>query len=153
MKEQRGYSEGQVGLLLALNPAVIMLCEMVLVHHLRRRPPLPMVALGSLLLALGIGLLPLSPHVLWIVATMLVWTLGEMLQAPMLAAYVGRRAPPGSRGRYLGLYGTTFSVAWVLSPIIGTKLYKHWHPDSVWCCSCLFALVAAFGFWSLARAE
>jgi predicted MFS family arabinose efflux permease len=151
LKEQRGYSEGEVGLVLALNPAVIMLCEMVLVHHLRRRPPLRVVALGSLLLACGIGLFPLSPHASWIVGTMLVWTLGEMLQAPMMAAYVGRRAPPGTRGRYLGLYGTTFSVAWVLSPILGTQLYKRLHPDSVWYCSCLFALAASLGFWTLAR--
>ncbi len=153
LHEVRGLDKPTIGLLLVLNPAVITVTEMVLVHRLRAQPPLRLVALGSLLLGVGLGLTPLSPHPAWLCATILLWTVGEMLQAPALAAFIGSRAPEHARGRYLGAYGTTFSVAWMVAPVLGTQCYQRLGPDTVWWLALACGLAAAAGFTVLARNE
>jgi MFS family permease len=55
-------------------------------------------------------------------ATVLVWTLGEILFAAVSSAIMADLAPPHLRGRYSGLYGTAFSVAALLGPLGGSWL-------------------------------
>lgn len=153
LHEAVGLDKAVIGVLLALNPAVITATEMVLVHRLSHRPPLQLVIAGSFLLGLGMALMPLWSAVGWLAVTILVWTVGEMLQAPTLAAYVGTRAPAGARGRYLGAYGTTFSIAWLLAPLAGTQVYQRLGADAVWYGAGVCGLLGALGFWALARAE
>jgi MFS family permease len=73
-----------------------------------------------------------------------------MLQAPTMGAYMSRLAPPAARGRYLGIYGSTFSAAWVLAPILGARI-RACHADALWYCSAAFALLAALGLRAMAR--
>src|SRR3954451_23923569 len=57
-----------------------------------------------------------------IAATVLVWTLGEILTASVSGAIIADLAPPHLRGRYSGFYGTAFSIAALLGPLVGSRL-------------------------------
>ena len=59
---------------LATNTVLIVLFEMVLIRKLQDRNLLSVIALGSLLLGVGFGLLPLGTSAAWIVFTIAVWT-------------------------------------------------------------------------------
>jgi len=41
---------------------------------------------------------------------------------PMASAYVADLAPPSMRGRYMGVYGLTWTVALVVGPALGMSL-------------------------------
>jgi MFS family permease len=57
--------------------------------------------------------------------TVAIWTLGEMVAAPVSYAYVAEIAPEHMRGRYQGLYGVTFGSGAIFGPALGTLLYAH----------------------------
>ena len=77
-----------------------------------------MAAVGTALAGLGFGLSGLFVHWTWYLVTVVIWTAGEILSTPFKMAFVTDWAPPALRGRYLGLYQATWSVAIALNPIL-----------------------------------
>ncbi|MBM4060417.1 MAG: MFS transporter [Planctomycetes bacterium] len=140
--EDQGFTRAQIGWYLAINPIMITLFEMPVVHALRRRPALPLVAAGALLI--GLGYLALLLPWGWAAAllAMVVVAGGELLQMPQLGAHVNDHAPDHARGTYNGVYGMTFTLALVLAPIPGGALYDAAGAPALWC-AC--ALAGAFG--------
>jgi MFS family permease len=59
----------------------------------------------------------------WLSATVLVWTLGEMMYSSVANAYLGGLAPSTMVGRYQGLYGAAIMLGTGLGPIIGGAVY------------------------------
>ncbi len=56
-------------------------------------------------------------------ACILLFTLGEMVTMPMASAYIANLAPAHMRGRYLGVSALTWSVALIIGPGLGMKLF------------------------------
>jgi predicted MFS family arabinose efflux permease len=147
-----GFPEEMIGMLLALNPILIFLFEMVLVHRLSRPNPLRIIALGTLLCGLGLGMMPLGSGVAFALLTIVVWTVGEMFDQPFMGGFVAGRGGPASRGRYLGVYQLSFSVALVVSPVAGTAVYDGFGPRALWYgCGVAGALIA-LGYVAVSRA-
>ncbi len=147
----QGYSEREVGWLLAINPILIVLFEMPIVHGLRSRKALPVIALGSLIVGAGYLCMLLPIGLTAIVLAMVVVAGGELLQMPMLGSHVNDHAPDHARGAYNGAYGMTFTLALVIAPVLGGTVYENFGAAMLWwLCGGLGAL-AAFGFWLLGR--
>jgi MFS family permease len=151
MKEQWGLDESVIGLLYAVNTVTIVLVELPLTKRLQGRPPLTMVALGTGFIGVGYGLMPFGTGVPWAVATILVWTVGEILMAPFLVSFIASRAHPSQRGRAMGLLGMSFGGAHALGPALGTWAYGSLGPDAPWAGAWLLGAVACGGFWWLER--
>jgi predicted MFS family arabinose efflux permease len=84
--DQYRFSKQQVGIMLSISTLGIVLFEMVLVRALAGHEPLRVIGLGCFLFAAGLALLPLGASFAFVVATTLLWTLGEMLCLPFLGA-------------------------------------------------------------------
>ena len=69
--------------------------------------------MGFVVVGLGFGLTALAGSVLAYAATVVVWTLGEIVTAGLGAAIVADLAPPSMRGRYSGAYGAVRSAAYL----------------------------------------
>ena len=150
-REHYGFREDTIGLLLALNPLLIVLFEMVLVRQLERRPRMPLIGLGAFLVGAGMGLMPLGGTLGFVALTIVVWTLGEMLALPLVNSVVADRAAPGTRGRYMGLYTMAFSLAFVLAPACGMLAYERLGPSGLWYGTAAFG--AVLGLWALMLAR
>jgi predicted MFS family arabinose efflux permease len=131
-REIYGFHEGTIGLLLALNPLIIVLFEMILIRWAESRGRLALIGLGSFLTCGGLALMPLGSSVAFVALTICVWTMGEMLALPLLNAAVADRASPGKRGQYMGIYTMAFSLAFVFAPACGTQVYDTLGPDWLW---------------------
>lgn len=131
-RQELGLRENAIGLLLALNALVIVLFEMVLSYWAERRERMLLTGVGCFLVCAGFGLIPLSPALPFVVFTVLVWTLGEMLALPLMNAIVAGRAGPANRGRYMGMMTMAFSVAFMLSPATGMWIYERFGSDLLW---------------------
>jgi MFS family permease len=116
-----GLSETTYGLLFTINTVLIVLLEIPLTAAIAHWDTRRTLALGALLVAAGFGLLGLAHDVWGVAATVLVWTLGEMLYSPSSSAYAAELAPPNQRGAYLGLYTAAWSIAFTLAPALGTR--------------------------------
>ena len=150
---QNGYTEGEFGLLLTISGVTIVLIEMPLVYLADRRlRPLHVMLAGTALILAGYLMLPVA--VVTGYALLVVWilliTLGEILFMPFTSTYVAKHAPPARRGEYLGLLSASFSLAFVLTPILGFQLADYvGYAASIYTVSAIGIL----GFWLLVTCE
>ncbi len=101
-------------------------------------------------LGVGFGLTAFADSLAGFMATVVVWTLGEVLLAGIPPALVADLAPSDARGRYQGVFGLSFSLAFVVAPLLGTSVYER-YGDLLWAGCLLLALLAGAGFLSLRR--
>lgn len=137
-----GLSEADYGLLISLNGLAIVLLELPLVSITQRFPYRPVLALGSVLVGLGFALNAVANDLPELAFTVLVWTLGEIVYAPVASAYVADIAPEHLRGRYQGAWGLTWGLAFVFAPALGAAIFA-WSPDGLWLTCGLLGLLAA----------
>ncbi|HEV3485937.1 MAG TPA: MFS transporter [Vicinamibacterales bacterium] len=120
-----GYSTTTYGTLISLNGVMIVLFELLIISWTQRYPAQPLIALGYLLTGIGFALTGLATGLPALVATVVIWTIGEMIYAPVTGAYVTALAPERYRGRYMGLWVMMWSVGMLLGPYFGTLLYEY----------------------------
>jgi len=120
--------EDKIGLLLALNALMVALIEMPLIHNLEKFNTIKVMGLGGFLLLFGFGLLPLGNTFLFAAATVVIWSMGEMLVFPFITGFIASRANASNRGKYMGLYTFTFALALVIGPALGTWIYDMHSP-------------------------
>ena len=137
-----GLSDADYGLLISLNGLAIVLLELPLVAITQRFPYRPVLALGSVLVGLGFALNAVANDMPELAFAVLVWTLGEIIYAPVASAYVADIAPEHLRGRYQGAWGLTWGLAFVLAPALGAAIFA-WSPDGLWLTCGLLGLLAA----------
>lgn len=148
-----GYSPAEIGWLLAINPLLITLFEMPVVHALQRRRALPVIALGSLVVGAGYLCMLLPLGVAAIVLAMVVVAAGELLQMPMLGSYVNDHAPDHARGVYNGALGMNFTLALVAAPALGGVLYENAGAPALWWTCAAGGALGCACFALLARRE
>lgn len=126
-----GYSPKTYGLLLSINGVMIVLLELAITSWTQRFPPQPLIALGYGLTGIGFALTGIADNLPFLAFTVVIWTIGEMIYAPVTGAYVTGLAPERFRGRYMGLWHSTWSAGMILGPFFGMILYEH-NPTVLW---------------------
>jgi MFS family permease len=137
-----GFSPSTYGALISLNGALVVLVELPLTTVTRRLSPLLVMAAGYLLIGAGFALNALAVTVPALAACVVVFTLGEMCAMPVAAAYVAELSPESMRGRYMGAYGLTWTVAQVVGPALGMRLFAS-GPAAFWLAGGLVGVLAA----------
>jgi MFS family permease len=82
---------------------------------------------------------------------MVILTIGEMIMIPTSTALTANLAPPQMRGRYMGIYGLTWSIGFGIGPVLGGYLNDNLAPVAIWYGGFLIGLAATAGFALLAR--
>jgi MFS family permease len=117
-----GLAASSYGVAIALNGLVIVAVQPFVSSRLGRLDRSRVLAAGIAWVGAGFGLTALASSTAAYAATVVVWTLGEIVVASVALAIVADLAPPHLRGRYNGVYGLAWSVAGLLAPLIGTGL-------------------------------
>ena len=118
-----GLSARDFGLLIGLNGLVVLVLELPTTGVVSRYRPEYVLAIGNLLIGAGLALTGFMNGMVLLSATVLVWTLGEMMSSSVAAAYLGGLAPPRMAGRYQGLYGVAYTIGTGAGPLIGGAVY------------------------------
>ena len=126
-----GFSPATYGLLLSINGVLIVLFEFLIIAWTQKLRPQPLIAVGYGLTGIGFALTGVADNLPFLAFTVVVWTLGEMTYAPVTGAFVTGLAPERYRGRYMGLWGATWSMGMLLGPFLGTLLYAK-NPTALW---------------------
>jgi MFS family permease len=149
LREIHQIPEHLIGLLLTINCLLLLVFEMPLIHRLEKRNPLPVIMTGTLFLFSGFILLPFGQGYAYMALTVILWTLGEMLVLPLSATFIVNRAGEGSRGRYMGAFTLTFSMAFVLAPVAGSYFYTAMGPRLMWMNTGWIGLMVFLGFFGI----
>ena len=151
LKDHLGYTEGQIGALIALNGIMIVIMEMPLVHKAGERfRPLPIIMTGFFLLAMGYGALQgASMSVFFAILFIVLITFGEMLSMPFASTYTANQAPVSRRGEYMGMLSIGWAGAFIMAPSLGLRWAEHFGFTSLWLLAMGLATFSAIGMWSL----
>ena len=150
-KENFGVPESQYGFIMATNAAMVVLLQYAVTRRSQAYPPLQVLALGAFFYAIGAGSVALGGGFWGFWLSMVILTIGELLIAPTGTAVAANLAPPDMRGRYMGLYGITWGVAFGIGPVIAGYLNDNVAPRAIWIFALAAGLMAAAGFLLLRR--
>lgn len=124
-----GFDERALGWLFTLSGALIVAAEMPVLYLVERRyRPIPTMLVGAALIIAAYLTLPLMVTMGFaaVLTMVLILTMGEILYMPFTNTYVAKHAPSARRGEYLGLLSASYSLAFVLSPLIGFGVAEHY---------------------------
>ena len=132
MVEDLGMPTQNFGLLFTINTILIVFLEVRLNGLTAHWSPARALSIGSALCTLGFGALAFVTSYWGVVATVVIWTFGEMILFPSTAAYVSDLAPPGRRGEYMGFYSMTFGIGFTLGPWAGLNILEAAGARTLW---------------------
>ncbi|MCC6146322.1 MAG: MFS transporter [Anaerolineaceae bacterium] len=150
-KEQFAMPESQYSYIVSINAMMVLFVQYFVTRLIRDHPAMPVLAVGALFYALGVGGIALGTGFWGFALAMIIMTIGELVMTPTAVSLVASVAPTDMRGRYMSVYGLTWPVAAGIGPILGGLLYDHISPVSMWYGGFLFGLASAAGFLILWR--
>ena len=118
----KSLSTEEFGLSIATNGILIVLFQPLATRLASGISKSRVLALAALLTGLGFGLTTFATSLPGYALTVAIWTWGEILFAPVNASIVATLSPTHLRGRYQGAFTITWSMAAMLSPLIGSSL-------------------------------
>ncbi|MFF5787260.1 MDR family MFS transporter [Streptomyces sp. NPDC012693] len=142
----QGLSPSSYGIVIAVNGVVIVGFQLLVNRLTDKRSPVLLLSLSSLLFAFGTGATALAGSSVAFAATVVVWTVGEMIHVPTNAAATARLAPEHARGRYQGVMGMSWAVAGFVAPIGAGALVGGPGPNVLWAVTFAIGVLAAVGY-------
>lgn len=141
----KGLGSEQFGVAVATNGVLIVLLQPFVTRWVARVRRSTLLASGAALTGLGFGLTGLAGSLGAYMTTVAVWTLGEIVLAPVNASIVADMAPAHLRGRYQGAFAITWSLAFMVAPLAGPPLIASVGLDAFWlvCLATGLAVAAA----------
>jgi len=136
------------GLLLALDPLVVVAVQLTAQRQIVRAPALPACAVGVVLVGGGLAATGLSPTLGWAAATIPLWVTGEVVFLIAAPTFIARLAPDHQRGRYFGAWGATQGAAAITAPLLAAITSGS---PVIWIGGALASLVAAAACVALHR--
>jgi MFS family permease len=153
LRDAHGIPEAGYGWILSLNAAMVVLFQFPITRRIENLPPLLMMALGTLLYAIGFAMYGfVSIYVLFLLA-MVIITIGEMIVAPVGQALVAKFSPEDMRGRYMAVFGFSWAIPFAIGPYLAGLILDNYDPRWLWYAAGMVGMLAVAGFYSLHRSS
>ncbi|GAA3372792.1 MFS transporter [Streptomyces sannanensis] len=143
---EEGLPPSSYGMVIAVNGVVIVAFQLLVNKITDKRSPVMLLTVSSLLFAAGTGATALAGTPVAFAATVVVWTIGEMVHVPTNAAATARLAPEHARGRYQGVMGMSWAVAGFVAPILAGWVVDGPGSDVLWLACAVIGGAAAVGY-------
>ncbi len=151
LRDVHSVSEHGFGYILSLNAAMVVLFQFAITRRIARYRPLIVMAVGTLLYAIGFGMYGFVSAYTLFLAAMVIITIGEMLTAPTSQALVAELAPEDMRGRYMAVFGFSWVIPTAVGPLLAGLIMDNADPHWVWYAAGIVGLMAAVAFALLQR--
>ncbi|MCC6332942.1 MAG: MFS transporter [Myxococcales bacterium] len=140
----KGLSTQEFGMAVATNGVLIVLLQPFLTRWAAQVRRSTLLAIAAALTGLGFGLTHLASTLPLFMISVAVWTLGEIIFAPVNASLVADLSPAHLRGRYQGAFGVTWSLGAMLGPVAGPALIEATSLKTLWVTCLAAGLAIAF---------
>ncbi|HJY86194.1 MAG TPA: MFS transporter [Candidatus Acidoferrales bacterium] len=134
-----------VDLILSVDALTIIFFQVTVSYLTRKIRAFPAMILGTLIATLSMPIVSAYPSTWLVVIALVVFSLGEMTQAPRYYEYVSRLAPPGQQGVFMGFAFLPIAVGYKIAGWLGGYLVHRYgeelhRPRQMWW------VLAAIGF-------
>jgi MFS family permease len=148
----KGLDTLAYGVAISTNGVLIVLLQPAVTQRVQTIPREVLLAVACALTGLGFAFTGLATSLPWYMATVALWTLGEIIFAPVNASIVAELSPVALRGRYQGAFTITWSLAAMVSPLVGPWLITRAGLSALWlACGVVGLLAAACQLWITPR--
>lgn len=148
---QQGFDSSDFGFVIALNGVLIVALQIPVTRLVEHRDPARLLVVSALLLGYGFGLGAFAGSVAFYALTVVVWTLGEIINSPTQMGLVVALSPTHGRGRYQGMFSLSWSVAALGTPLLSGLVIDTAGARTLWSISALIGTLAAVGYTLLLR--
>jgi predicted MFS family arabinose efflux permease len=131
--QSHGVEPAAWGILLALNPVVVVLCQIRLTARVSKVSEFTRLTVGIAAMGLPFLLVSVSTALPLLVLMLLLFVLGEMLWGPPSQGLIARLAPDDMRGAYFGASSAMWPAAFALGPLIGLQVRGAFGDTAMWC--------------------
>jgi MFS family permease len=146
LRDQHGLPEVNYGLLLSINAIMVVILQFWVTRRLEKFKPMLMMAIGSLLYAIGFAMYGFVSTFAFFVIAMVIITIGEMVVSPFQQSVVAGFAPEHMRGRYMAVSGLSWSISFTVGPYFAGLILESANPNLLWLTCGFIGLLATLGF-------
>ncbi|MFF5072363.1 MDR family MFS transporter [Micromonospora olivasterospora] len=138
-----GLAPTTYGTVIALNGVLIVAGQLFVPRLIRGRSRSHVLALAALVMGVGFGLTAFADAAWLYAMTVLIWTVGEMLNSPSNSTLIAELSPAALRGRYQGVFSLSWQIAGASAPILGGLVRQQAGNATLWLgCAAIGALIA-----------
>jgi MFS family permease len=152
LRDQHGLPESGYGWLISINAAMVVLLQFPITRRIEKNPPMLMMALGTLCIAVGLFLYGFVGTFLLFAVAIAILTVGEMVTVPIANAVVAKFSPEDMRGRYNFIYGNSWGISFAVGPYLAGLLMDNYNPNLLWYACGIIGMFAVLGFLALHHA-
>ncbi|MEU9419424.1 MFS transporter [Streptomyces sp. NPDC051000] len=127
-----GLSPTVLGMMFALNAALVVILQPIATSVLADLKPLPVYVSASVLVALGVALTGVADSPWAYAGTVALWSLGEASLGGLHSSIIQSIAPEDARARYQGAFQWACGIARFTALTAGTAVYAHAGPAVLW---------------------
>mgnify|MGYP006416296933 FL=1 len=149
LRDSHGLTPQSYGMLMSINASTVVLMQIWISSKTSKRTPFLMMALGSLVYAIGFPIFGIASTMAWFLVATLIIALGEMIIMPVSGAIAAKFAPEDMRGRYMAMFGWGWQFPSIVAPIIAGLIMDNLDPTILWTMSGGLAAFATLGFYLL----
>lgn len=143
-KEIFFLNEFEIGLIMFINVAMIVVIEMPLINFLEKKniKNTKFILVASLLFTLSFFVLYQNFWIGILIINIVIITIGEMIGFPYTNSFAVKRAKDGYEGSYMALYAMAFSIAHIFSPKIGLGIVDAFGYQINWLVTGMYGVIA-----------
>ena len=141
------------GKLSALNGLVVMIFTPILTRTFIKSSHIRKMIYGGLLYLVGFGVLGFVDHISAFIASVMVFTLGEIACAISSMPYINNNTPASHRGRMNSLLPVLFGAGYSLGPMVMGRILEKTSIAHTWNVISLILMVSTIGMLLLDRVQ
>lgn len=149
LRDIHGIQPQGYGFLLTASAIVVILFQFSITRRIRNHPPFLIMGLGALFYMVGFGMFGLVSAYWLFIAAIVIITIGEMVIMPTSQALAANFSPEAMRGRYMAIYGLTYSAPAIIAPGAAGLIMDNLNPNLVWYIGAGLCALAAISFYLL----
>lgn len=147
-KDTAHLSQQSIGYILGYSGFLVVLLEMGLVQIAEKYFTLARTMfLGTFVCGLSYAMLGFDYSIMTLVISMSLLSAGEIWALPFMSTITALRSGKNNKGAYMGLNGISFSIAFIITPYLGTLIAEKFGFNVLWIGTGILATMIAIGFY------
>lgn len=147
-KDTAHLSQQSIGYILGYSGFLVVLLEMGLVQVAEKYFSLAVtMLLGTFICGFAYAMLGFDYSILTLVISMSLLCVGEIWALPFMSTITALRSGKNNKGAYMGLNGISFSIAFIVTPTLGTFIAERFGFTILWIGTGVLATIIAIAFY------
>ncbi len=149
LRDVHGLTPQTYGFLMTSSAITVILLQFPTTWVIKGRPAFIMMALGTFFYMIGFGMFGFVSAIWLFAAALVIITFGDMIVMPTSSALVANFAPEDMRGRYMAVFGLSWTIPATIGPSAAGLILDNFNPYLLWYVAAGLSAVTILGFYIL----